>query len=151
MRIDSFLEQSPVFQTSRIARRLESALNAALAQEGVTLSESLMLAAIFLEKKSVRPSDLARTFETTRGNVSHTLSSLEAKRLVRRRIEPEDARGFRLELEPAGRRRAARVAAVLDRLQSQLEKELGAARLETMIRQMKAVEQLALALTQEGS
>lgn len=149
MRIDSFLQQSPVFQTSRVARRLESSLNSALASEGLTLSESLMLAAIFLEKKTVRPSELARTFETTRGNVSHTLSSLEAKRLIRRRIEPEDARGFRLELEPAGRRRAARVAGVLDRLQAQLEKELGAVKLETMIRQMNAVEQLCQRLTQE--
>ncbi len=142
MRIDSFLQQSPVFQASRIARRMESSLNAALRQEGLTFSESLMLAAIFLEKTSVRPSELALSFETTRGNVSHAVSSLEAKRLVRRRIDPEDARGFRLELEPAGKRRAARVVGILDRMQARLEKELGAAKLETMLRQLNAVEQL---------
>jgi DNA-binding MarR family transcriptional regulator len=101
-----------------------------------------MLAAIFLEKKRVRPSELACTFETTRGNVSHTVSSLEAKRLVRRRIDPEDARGFFLELEPAGKRRAARVAGILDRMQTQIEDEVGAAKLETMLRQMKLLEEL---------
>lgn len=147
MRIDSFLQQSPVFQASRIARRMESSLNAALSQEGLTYSESLMLAAIFLEKKTIRPSELARTFETTRGNVSHTVSSLEAKRLIRRRIDPEDARGFHLELEPVGKRRAARVVGILDRMQSQMEKELGAAKLETMLRQMNAVEDLCSRLT----
>ena len=148
MRIESFLQQSPVFQASRIARRMEASLNALLKQEGLTLSESLMLAAIFLEKKRVRPSELARTFETTRGNVSHAVSSLEAKRLVRRRIDPEDARGFRLELEPAGRRRAARVAAILDRLQAQIEKETGPAKLEAMLKQMDIVERLCARLTQ---
>ncbi|HTH53549.1 MAG TPA: MarR family transcriptional regulator [Edaphobacter sp.] len=147
MRIDSFLQQSPLFQVSRIARRMESSLNAALKQEGLTFSESLMLAAVFLEKKSVRPSELAQSFETTRGNVSHTISSLEAKRLVRRRIDPEDARGFQLELEPAGKRKAARVAGILDRMQARMEQELGVAKLETMLRQMNAVEQLCARLT----
>jgi DNA-binding MarR family transcriptional regulator len=147
MRIESFLQQSPIFQTSRIARRMESSLNAALKQEGLTFSESLTLAAIFLEKKRVRPSELARTFETTRGNVSHTVSSLEAKRLVRRRIDPDDARGFLLELEPAGRRRAARVAGILDHMQSGIEREIGTAKLESMLRQMDAVEGLCSRLT----
>ena len=142
MRIESFLEQSVVFQTGRLARRIESSLAVALKQEGLSLSESLMLAAIFLEKSYVRPSDLARTFETTRGNVSHIVSSLEAKRLVRRRIDPEDARGFQLELEPAGKRRAARVAGILDRLQSQLEAELTSSKLEAMLRQLRAVDAL---------
>jgi DNA-binding MarR family transcriptional regulator len=147
MRIESFLEQSPVFQASRVARRMESSLNALLKAEGLTLSESLMLTAIFLEKKRVRPSELAATFETTRGNVSHTISSLEAKRLVRRRIDPEDARGFLLELEPAGRRRAARAAGILDRLQAQFEEELGTAKLETMLRQMSVVDEVCGRLT----
>jgi len=148
MRIESFLEQSPVFQTSRIARRVEASLNALLKHEGLTFSESLMLAAIFLEKKRVRPSELARTFETTRGNVSHTVSSLEAKCLVRRRIDPEDARGFFLELEPAGKRRAARVAGILDRMQTLFEEEIGASKLETTLRQMDAIEKLCSRLTQ---
>jgi len=148
VRIESFLEQSPVFQVSRVARRIEASLNALLKQEGLTFSESLMLAAIFLEKKRVRPSELALTFETTRGNVSHAVSSLEAKRLVRRRIDPEDARGFLLELEAPGRRKAARVAGILDQLQAAMEKELGEAKLGTMLRQMDAVERLCSRLTQ---
>lgn len=147
MRIESFLQQSPVFQVSRVARRLEASLNAVLKTEGLTLSESLVLTAIFLEKKRVRPRELAMTFETTRGNVSHVVSSLEAKRFLRRRIDPEDARGFLLELEPAGKRRAARAAAILDSMQMQLEKELGAAKLEGMLRQMNAVEQMCAGLT----
>ena len=150
MRIQSFLQQSPVFQASRIARRMETALNTLLKQEGLTFTESLILAAIFLEKKRVSPSELARTFETTRGNVSHVVSSLEAKRLVRRRINGEDARGFLLELEPAGKRRAARVAAILDRIQTLIEKEMGPSGLQSMLRQMTALEDLCSRMTEAG-
>jgi DNA-binding MarR family transcriptional regulator len=148
MRIESFLRQSPVYQASRAARRMESSVNTLLEHEGLTLSESLMLAAIFLEKKRVRPSELAATFETTRGNVSHIISSLEAKRLVRRRIDPDDARGFLLELEPVGRRRAARVAGILDRMQAAFEREIGQVRLETTLRHLNGIEQLCERLTQ---
>src|SRR5579859_2893026 len=107
MRIESFLRHSPIFQASRIARRMEASLNLILQEEGLTFFEALILAAIFFEKKGdIKPSSLAETFQTTRGNVSHCISSLEAKGLVRRRIDPEDARALQLVLQPSGRRRA---------------------------------------------
>src|SRR5713226_7551275 len=113
MRIEAFLRQSPIFQASRIARRMEVSLNAILRDEELTFFEALMLAAIFFEKKGgIKPSGLAETFQTTRGNVSHCISSLEAKGLVRRRIDPDDAWAFQLVLQPAGRRRAARVVGI---------------------------------------
>ncbi|HET6170086.1 MAG TPA: MarR family winged helix-turn-helix transcriptional regulator, partial [Terracidiphilus sp.] len=105
--------------------------------------ESLVLAAIFFEKKGVvKPSGLAETFQTTRGNVSHCLSSLEAKGLVRRRIDAEDARALQLLLLPAGRKRAVRVVGILDRMQRQIEDKTGAGKLEAMMSGMVAVEEL---------
>jgi DNA-binding MarR family transcriptional regulator len=143
MRIESFLTQSPVFQTSRIARRMETSLNVILRDEGVTFFEALVLAAIFFEKKgAIKPSALAETFQTTRGNVSHCISSLEAKGLVRRRIDPEDARAFRLVLQPTGRRRAVRAMGILDRMQRHFEETVGVAKLEAMLGQMGVVEGL---------
>jgi DNA-binding MarR family transcriptional regulator len=143
MRIESFLNQSPVFQASRIARRMETSLNLILRDEGVTFFEALVLAAIFFEKKgAIKPSVLAETFQTTRGNVSHCISSLEAKGLVRRRIDPEDARALRLVLQPTGRRRAVRVVGILDRMQRHFEETVGVAKLEAMLGQMGVVEGL---------
>jgi DNA-binding MarR family transcriptional regulator len=143
MRIEKFLEQSPVFQASRFARRMEASLNMILRDEGLTLFEALMLAAIFFEEKGgIKPSDLAETFQTTRGNVSHCVSSLEAKGLVRRRIDEEDARSFRLVLQPVGKRRAARVAGIFDRMQTHFEEKMGVAKLAGMLEQMRAVEVL---------
>jgi DNA-binding MarR family transcriptional regulator len=143
MRIESFLRQSPIFQASRIARRMEASLNLVLLEEGLTFFESLVLAAIFFEKKGgVKPSNLAETFETTRGNVSHCISSLEAKGLVRRRIDAEDARALQLVLLPAGRKRAVRVAGILDRMQRDFEEKVGATKLEAMLEELHSVEEL---------
>jgi DNA-binding MarR family transcriptional regulator len=143
VRIESFLKQSPVFQVSRSARKMAASLNRILAAEELTAVESLLLAAIFLEKTDhINPSRLAQTFETTRGNISHCLSSLEAKGLVQRRIDPEDARAFRLLLLPKGKRQAARVVGILDRMQRHFEDRVGAAALQTMLDQMRAVEHL---------
>jgi DNA-binding MarR family transcriptional regulator len=130
-------------QTSRIARRVEASLNIVLRGEGVTFFEALVLAAIFFEKKGgIQPSHLAEAFQTTRGNVSHCISSLEAKGLVRRKIDPEDARALRLVLQPAGRRRAVRVVGILDRMQRHFEERVGVGELEAMMRQMGVVEEL---------
>src|ERR1700746_1844887 len=151
MRIEAFLEQSPVFQTSRIARRVEASLELILRDQGVTPCEALMLAAIFFEAQGgIKPSDLAETFQTTRGNVSHCLSSLEAKGLVRRRIDEDDARSFRLALQPMGKRRAARVAGIFDRMQTHFEENVGVVKLAGMLEQMRAVEELCLKLAGAG-
>jgi DNA-binding MarR family transcriptional regulator len=143
MRIEAFLRQSPAFQAGRIARSIEASLNVILRDEGLTFFEALMLAAIFFEKKAgIKPSHLAETFQTSRGNVSHCVSSLEAKGLVRRRIDPEDARSFRLALEPVGKKRAVRVVGIFDRMQTHFEKNVGATKLAAMLEQMSVVERL---------
>lgn len=151
MRIESFLRQSPVFQISASARRLDGCLNRILRSEDVTFFEALMLAAIFFEKKrGIKPSELAETLQTTRGNVSHGLSSLEAKGLVRRRIDPEDARALQLSLLPAGRKRAARVVGILDRMQGQFEQMMRIAGIEAMLRQIFIVESLSAGMARSA-
>jgi DNA-binding MarR family transcriptional regulator len=143
MRIEEFLRQSPIFQASRIARRMDASLNLVLEDEGVTAFEALILAAIFFEKRGeIKPSALAEAFQTTRGNVSHCISSLEAKGLVKRRIDPEDARAVQLVLRPQGKKRAVRVVGILDRMQRRFEEGIGAAKLEGMLAQMGAVEEI---------
>jgi DNA-binding MarR family transcriptional regulator len=151
MRIDAFLRQSPVVQTSRAARKMEASLNLVLRDEGVSVFEALMLAAIFFEKRGeIKPSALAESFETTRGNVSHCISSLEAKGLVERQIDPNDARAVQLLLKPQGRKRAVRVMGILDRMQRRFEEGMGAQKLETMLAQMASVEELCARMAAAG-
>src|SRR5580700_8118948 len=141
MRIDAFLRESPMFAVNRAARRFEALAAHVLAADNLGFLEALILAALFFEApRQVKPSQLAETFSTTRGNLSHCISSLEAKGLLLRRIDPNDARAYLLSLKPHGRRCALRVIAALDRLQKEFETEIGKSTLAEMLRSLRKLE-----------
>lgn len=141
MRIDAFLQQSPMFAVNRAARRFESLTAQVLAADELSFLEGLTLAAMFFEApRLVKPSQLAETFGTTRGNVSHCVSSLEAKGLLQRRIDPEDARAYQLTLKPQGKRCAMRVIGAFDKLQHEFEVEIGKSALGEMLKSLRKLE-----------
>ena len=143
MRIDAFLQESPMFTINRAARRFDSLAAHALASDGLSFLEGLVLAAVFFdEPECITPSQLAETFGTTRGNVSHCISSLEAKGLLQRVIDPADARSYLLALKPPGKKCALRVIRAFDKLQAQFETEVGKSALRdtlTVIRRLEAL------------
>jgi len=144
MRIDAFLRESPMFAVNRAARRFASLAERALTTDHLGFLEALVLAALFFEApRQVKPSQLAETFSTTRGNLSHCISSLEAKGFLHRKIDPDDARAYLLMLKPQGRRCALRVIAALDRLQKEFENEIGKTPLEEMLRSLRKLESRA--------
>ena len=133
-----------MFAVNRAARRFESLAAEVLREDGLSFLEGLTLAAIFFEApKTIKPSQLAEAFGTSRGNVSHCVSSLEAKGLLQRRIDPNDARAYQLALKPLGKRCALRVIAALDRLQKEFEAEIGKAALAEMLKTLRRLETLA--------
>jgi len=141
MRIDAFLRESPMFAVNRAARRFDALAADVLRGDGLSFLEGLTLAAVFFEApKSIKPSQLAEAFGTTRGNVSHCVSSLEAKGLLQRRIDSEDARAYQLALKPQGKRCALRVIAALDKLQREFEAEIGKSALGEMLRTLRKLE-----------
>jgi DNA-binding MarR family transcriptional regulator len=143
MRIDAFLEQSPMFAVNRAARRFDSLTAQVLSGDGLSFLEGLVLTAMFFEAPlPVKPSQLAETFGTTRGNVSHCVSSLEAKGLLQRRIDLEDARAYQLTLKPQGKRCAVRVIGAFDKLQKEFEKEIGKTALGEMLKSLRSIEAL---------
>jgi DNA-binding MarR family transcriptional regulator len=143
MRIDAFLNESPMFAVNRAARRFDSLTTKVLAGDSLGFLEGLVLAAIFFEApQPVKPSQLAETFGTTRGNVSHCLSSLEAKGLLQRKIDPRDARAFQITLKPQGKKCAMRVIGAFDRLQKDFEEEIGKASLREMLKALRKLEVL---------
>jgi DNA-binding MarR family transcriptional regulator len=133
-----------MFAVSRAARRFESLGARALATDELSFFEGLLLAALFFEApRPVKPSQLAETFETTRGNVSHAVSSLESKGCLQRKIDPEDARVFLLTLKPQGKRAALRVIEAFDRLQKEFEQEIGRRSLLEMLKLLRKLEKTA--------
>jgi DNA-binding MarR family transcriptional regulator len=143
MRIEAFLHESPMFAVNRAARRFESLAAQTLAADSLNFLEGLVLAAMFFEAPlRVMPSQLAETFGTTRGNVSHCVSSLEARGLLQRKIDPEDARAYQLTLKPQGRKCAVRVIGVFDKLQREFEREIGKTALSEMLKALRKLEAL---------
>src|ERR1700684_4123401 len=111
MRIDAFLRESPIFAVNRAARRFEALAARVLAADDLGFLEALVLAALFFEApRQVKPSPLAED-----------ISSLEAKGLLQRKIDPADARAYLLTLKPQGKRCAIRVISALDRMQNEFE------------------------------
>jgi DNA-binding MarR family transcriptional regulator len=135
-----------MFAVNRAARRFESLAARVLLADDLGFLESLVLAALFFEApRPVKPSQLAETFATTRGNLSHCVSSLEAKGLLQRKIDPQDARAYLLTLKPAGKRTALRVIAALDRLQKDFESEIGKSALSEILKSLRKLEARATA------
>lgn len=144
MRIDAFLRESPMFAVSCAARRFNSLADSALADDNLNFLEGLVLVAIFFETpRQIKPSQLAETFATTRGNISHSISSLEAKGLLQRRIDPKDARAYLLTLTPTGRKSAMRSIRALDHLQQCFEKEVGKTALSHTLKVLRLLEGIA--------
>ena len=135
MRINTFLKESPMFCVTLAARRFDTMATRLLQADGLNFLEALILATLFFESSGVvRPSELAATFGTTRGTVSHCVSSLEAKGFVQRKIDPDDARAYHLTLKPQGKKAAIRVIGALDKLQRDFENEVGKDALQSALR-----------------
>src|ERR1035437_10111148 len=141
MRIEAFLRESPMFAVNCAARRFNSLASQAFAVDNLNFMEGLVLAAIFFEApRQIKPSHLAETFATTRGNISHCISSLEAKGLLQRKIDPKDARAYLLMLKPPGKKAALRVIRAFDRMQQAFEQEVGKTALVDALKVVRLLE-----------
>jgi DNA-binding MarR family transcriptional regulator len=76
---------------------------------------------------------------------------LEAKGLLQRKIDPEDARAYHLTLKPQGKKCAMRVIGAFDKLQREFERELGKIALRTMLKELSKLEALANAANRTSS
>ena len=130
-----------MFAVTHAARRFEALSKQALLPDALSFLEGLVLAALFFESPApVKPSQLAQSFDTTRGNISHCVSSLEAKGLLQRKIDANDARAYLLTLKPQGRRCALRVISAFDRLQKEFETKIGREDLLSLLQDLRRLE-----------
>jgi DNA-binding MarR family transcriptional regulator len=81
--------------------------------EGMTLAQFVVLNHFVRLGGAKRPGDLARAFQVTKSTMASTLARLEAKGLVRRRADGEDARAALIEITPAGAKMRGRCVAAL--------------------------------------
>lgn len=124
-------------------------LNARLRAEGCNFLEAVILIALFFESRGtggpateVTPSRLAEVLGTSRGNVSHCLSRLERRRLIRRVLGERDARTYRLVPRPEGRRVACRLIRVLDEVEAIFEERIGRQGVLSAIEELRNVKRI---------
>jgi DNA-binding MarR family transcriptional regulator len=142
MKIQSFLGQSPLVAVIQAARVLDNELNRLLKDKGLNFSTALVLVSVlFEEPRTVTPSHLAAALSMTKGNVSHSIASLEAAGLLARRLNPEDARAHHLTLKPQGKKVAMQVVRVLHQMQTSFEKTIGSAQIKGLINLLRQIEQ----------
>jgi DNA-binding MarR family transcriptional regulator len=142
MKIQSFLRQSPLIAVIQAARVLDSELTKLLKDKGLNLSTALVLVSIlFEEPKNVSPSHLAAALSMTRGNISHSIASLEAGGLLARQLDPEDARAHHLTLKPQGKKVGMQVVRILHQMQTSFEKSIGSAQIKELIHLLRRIEQ----------
>jgi DNA-binding MarR family transcriptional regulator len=126
MKIEKYLQQSPIFAISATYELIIPKLNRQLKKDNLNLLQGLVLTALFFEDRAdISPSELAKVFQTSRGNMSHILSSLEYNGFVKRVVHKKDARQFQIELKAEGKKKALSLIRFYDRIQDLFEKELG--------------------------
>lgn len=125
MRIEEYVKNSLPLAVAASYEAIWSDLNLRLREEKCSFLQALILIALFFEsrepRESVTPSQLAGSLGASRGNVSHSLSLLERRRLLRRELSASDARSYRLSLLPEGKNLACRLVGVLDRVERLFE------------------------------
>lgn len=121
MRIEKFLETSPLFSLYVAYDQVLRDFQERLKREEVHFLQALIVTGIFFEERAVRPSELAATFKSSRSNISHAIRDLERKGVLERASQENDARGYRLSLSRGGKRKAARLAGIFDSIQNQIE------------------------------
>lgn len=126
MKIQKYLSASPIFALNLAYERVVSNINRELKKENLNLLQGLVLTALFFEENdTITPSNLAKIFCTSRGNMSHILSHLEYKGWVKRRVNSKDARQFQIILKAEGKKKALKIIKYYDKLQNYFEKHLG--------------------------
>lgn len=99
------LDASPMGVVGRMLRLsaiLEDELRPVFAAAGLSVADFDVLATLRRWGTPLRPGDLGRSVLITSGTVTKRLDRLERRRLVRRSVDPEDARGRLVELTAEG-------------------------------------------------
>ncbi len=113
------------FRVSRLARLMQARQEAALAPDGLTRLGAAVLMGVGDEGVAT-PSDLAAYVGITRPAMSRLLRGLEARNLIARAPDDDDARQTNVVLTGAGQAALVRVRAASDALQAHFAAKIGA-------------------------
>jgi MarR family transcriptional regulator, organic hydroperoxide resistance regulator len=129
MRIQKFLDSTPLFTLYLAYDQIIGSLQKRLTTEDIHFLQALILTGIYFEERPVQPSELAATLQSTRSNISHSLRSLEKAGWIERKTSLKDARAYFFTLTREGKKKVHRLIKIFDSAQEQIEKSLGGKKL----------------------
>jgi DNA-binding MarR family transcriptional regulator len=122
MKIQEFTSKSFIFAIAHSYDVIWRKFNGKLKTHGCSITEALVLIAIFFEDpKYANPSAIAEALRTSRGNVSHCLGKLEVQKYVRRELSNQDSRRLSVSLTPAGTKLTHSLIAEIEQIEGYCE------------------------------
>ena len=113
-----------MYSLVRAAHALESRLEEALEQVGLSLAKFGALSHLVKEGEPLSLSECAMKMTCVRSNVTQLVDRLEADGLVRRVEDPEDRRAVRAVVTPHGKERYAAGARQVEKVQAEFAKTI---------------------------
>ncbi|RRO20753.1 MarR family transcriptional regulator [Saccharopolyspora rhizosphaerae] len=126
------IQSLPSWLTGRVAARGRDLVAAALAAEGLRLSQHAVLAAV-AEHGPLAQADLVRRLEIDPKDVVGLVNELQGKGLLQRRPNPSDRRKNAVSATPEGLATLQRCATLADQANQQLLAPLSTAERELLI------------------
>lgn len=143
MKIEKFLSQNPSFKMVVAANEVFQTISSDLENQGVGMMEALILVSLFFEKdKSARPTQIKESFGIPKANVSHCIRSLEKKKLIKRSIHEDDARGYVITTTAKGAQTATLAISYFDKLQNRIERKFDDNALSTFLTTLNGISAL---------
>jgi DNA-binding MarR family transcriptional regulator len=134
LKLEKFINESATISLIFNGLRLQKELNSSLKEYDLTLNHALIMLSIFFEpEKTIRSNEIVALIPMTKGNISHCTSSLEQKKLVSRKVIPNDLRGFEFSLTAKGQKQCISLIKLFDKVESECDKKFSAQKLKDFI------------------
>ncbi len=125
MKIEKFLDESPIFSTLILYDNLVRKTSDRLKNENLGLLDALILVAVAMEQSTVYPSLLAKAFRMKRTNLSHSINYLVKRGLLTQDLDLIDRRKLILKATSDAKKVVNRLLKFFDEDQSHFEKIFG--------------------------
>ena len=132
-KLHKFLNESSSMLILFTGLQIQKQLNENLREHDLNLNQALILLAIYFEpEKTIRWNNLAELFQMSKGNISHSTSALEEKKLICRKLIQGDLRGFEYQLTPKGSKLSLVLIKFFDKLENNVDQTFSAQELKSL-------------------
>lgn len=143
MKIEQFLKSSPTFAAIFAAQFISKQISLKLKDYELTYLQALVLVAIFFEpSQEARPLTLAKSLRMTKGNVSHSISHLQAVGLIQYDSLRNDKRGSVVRLNVRGKTLVTKLIKYFDEMQRKTEDAFSVSGTKKMMAGLEQLEEL---------